>query len=105
MGESFLPAMEKAAAKHGITVRGVACLMGCEHGCNIAIQKDGKFSYVLGRFDGTPEDAEAVAEFAAGHRESETGQVPFKQWPQGVKGHFVSRIPPLPSSTPEIPKL
>ena len=27
MGESFLPAMEKAAAKHGITVRGVACLI------------------------------------------------------------------------------
>ena len=94
-GESFLPLMEAAGAAHGLPVRGIACLMGCEHGCNIAVQGAGKFTYVLGRFEGTAQDAEAVAAFAAGHAASETGQVPFRQWPMGVKGHFISRIPPL----------
>lgn len=104
-GESFLPLMQIAGTQHGVEVRGTACLMGCEHGCNVAVQDDGKLTYVLGRFDGTAEDADAVAEFAAGHKVSETGQVPFKQWPQGVKGHFVSRIPPLAKSEEPVPKL
>jgi len=94
-GESFLPLMEEAARAEGLTVRGIACLMGCEHGCNVAVQGADKLTYVLGRFEGSAEDAEAVVAFAAGHRRSETGQVPFREWPQGVKGHFVSRVPPL----------
>ena len=98
MGESLLPLVEAAGAKQGVNVRGTACLMGCEHGCNIAIQGENKLTYVLGRFEGTAEDAEAIAEFAAGHARSETGQVPFREWPQGVKGHFVSRVPPITSS-------
>jgi predicted metal-binding protein len=39
--------------------------------------------------------AEAIVEYAELHAASETGRVPFKQWPQGVKGHFVARIPAL----------
>ena len=96
MGEAFLPRIEAAGAARGIAVRGTACLMGCEHGCNIAVQGAGKLTYVLGRFDGTEDDAEAIADFAAGHATSDTGQVPFREWPQGVKGHFISRVPPLP---------
>jgi len=98
-GEGFLPLMEAAAAGTCVTVRGTACLMGCEHGCNVAVQGKDKLAYVLGRFDGTAEDAEAVVAFAQGHAASASGQVPFRQWPQGVKGHFVSRVPPLESDT------
>jgi predicted metal-binding protein len=36
-----------------------------------------------------------VVDYARLHAESPTGQVPFKQWPQGVKGHFVARIPAI----------
>ncbi|WP_172332670.1 DUF1636 domain-containing protein [Mangrovicoccus sp. HB161399] len=93
-GEAFLAALE-AASGDGIAVRGTACLMGCEHGCNVAISAHGKLTYVLGHFSGSAEDASAVSAFAAGHAESGTGQVPFRQWPQGVKGHFVARVPPL----------
>ncbi len=93
-GEAFLLLLQ-AAANPGVSVRGTACLMGCEHGCNAAVSGNGKLTYVLGRFGGTEDDAAALAEFAAGHAASETGQVPFRQWPQGVKGHFVARVPPL----------
>ena len=89
-GEAFLPLVEAEATKHGVTVRGVACLMGCEHGCNVAVSGADKMTYVLGRFEGTAEDAEALVEYAAAHAENEGGVVPFRSWPQGVKGHFVA---------------
>jgi predicted metal-binding protein len=94
-GEGFLPRVAEAGQKAGVTVRGTACLMGCEHGCNLAISGNGKLTYVLGRFDGTTEDAQAVAEYAAKHQQSESGAVPYREWPQGVKGHFIARVPPL----------
>jgi predicted metal-binding protein len=79
----------------GVTVRRQSCLMGCERHCNTAIGAVDKLTYVLGKFVPGEEAAAAVVEYACLHRDSETGQVPFRQWPQGVKGHFVARIPAL----------
>ncbi|WP_108262847.1 DUF1636 family protein [Mangrovicoccus ximenensis] len=93
-GEAFLLELQ-AASGSGVAVRGTSCLMGCDHGCNIAVSDHGKLTYVLGRFGGSAEDAAAVSAFADGHAASATGQVPFRQWPQGVKGHFIARVPPL----------
>ena len=70
--------------------------MGCDRACNITVQAKGKINYSLGTFVATTEDAEAIVEYAAKHAASETGQVPYREWPQGVKGHFVSRHQPLP---------
>lgn len=83
----------RAAGLSGIEVRRQSCLMGCDRHCNTAITAPGKLTYVLGQFAPTADSAEAVVEYARLHVGSETGQVPFKQWPQGVKGHFVARIP------------
>jgi predicted metal-binding protein len=96
-GEAMLEAVRAAATRAGdpVRVRGTACLMGCGHGCNVAISGEGKLAYVLGSFAPGEEAAEALVDYAAKHRASETGTVPFRQWPQGVKGHFVARIPPL----------
>ncbi|MEM8751374.1 MAG: DUF1636 domain-containing protein [Pseudomonadota bacterium] len=94
-GEGFLAEIRAAAATAGVEVRQVSCLMGCERACNVAISAPGKLTYVLGRFDPTAEAAAGVVEYAQGHRESETGAVPFRQWPAAVKGHFVARVPPL----------
>jgi predicted metal-binding protein len=79
-----------------VQTRRVSCLMGCTHGCNIAIQAEGKLSYTLGKFEPTDEAAEAIIGYSTLHAESESGQVPYRQWPQGVKGHFITRHPPLP---------
>lgn len=76
-----------------IVVRRQACLMGCDRHCNVAVTAPGKLTYVLGMFTPTEVSAEAIVDYARLHAESETGRVPFKQWPQGVKGHFVARIP------------
>ena len=95
-GEAFAELIEAAAQPAGISTRRVTCPMGCERACNVIVQGQGKISYSLGTFDPTPEDAQAIVEYAVMHSESETGQVPFRQWPVGVKGHFVSRHIPLP---------
>lgn len=81
-----------------VATRRVSCTMGCERACNIIIQGPGKIGYSLGKFDPTPEAAEAIVAYATQHAASPTGQVPFRDWPLGVKGHFVSRHLPLPEA-------
>jgi predicted metal-binding protein len=95
---SRLAALVEAEARPGVRTRRTSCLMGCGHGCNVAIQGAGKIAYTLGRFAPDAAAARAIADYAALHAASDTGQVPFRSWPQGVKGHFVTRHPPLPGS-------
>ncbi len=96
-GEKLAEMVEKAASGAGdVTVRRHSCLMGCDHGCNIAIQADGKLNYVLGRFEPDRDSAEGIVGYAALHAQSESGQVPYRTWPQAIKGHFVARLPVLP---------
>lgn len=87
-----------ATGASSITTRRVSCLMGCTHACNVAIQGAGKLNYTLGRFTPDAESAEGIVAWAVLHAASETGQVPYRQWPQAVKGHFVTRHPPLPEA-------
>ena len=86
---------EQAAGVEGVEVRRQSCLMGCEHPCNTAVAGAGKLTYVLGRFSPEADAAAAVVDYARLHAASESGRVPFRAWPQGVKGHFIARIPAL----------
>ncbi|WP_172300204.1 DUF1636 domain-containing protein [Pseudoruegeria sp. HB172150] len=95
-GARLAECVERLAPKGDVRVRRHTCLMGCGKGCNVAIQAEGKLCYTLGGFEPDADSAEAILAYAALHSESETGQVPYRQWPQGVKGHFVTRHPPLP---------
>lgn len=95
-GEALAALIEGAAQGHPVATRRVSCTMGCERACNIVVQGAGKIGYSLGKFDPTPEAAEAIVAYASMHAASETGQVPFREWPLGVKGHFVSRHVPVP---------
>ena len=89
--------VEALAVPAGVSVRRHGCLMGCGKGCNVAIQALGKLCYTLGGFEPGAEAAQAILDYAGLHAVSETGQVPYRQWPQGVKGHFVTRHPPIPA--------
>jgi len=82
-----------AEGQRELRVARVSCTMGCERHCNVSVTAPGKLTYVIGRFAPEREAAEAIVEYAQLHAAAETGQVPFRQWPQGVKGHFVARIP------------
>ena len=97
-GERLAALVEAAAgAFEGLRTRRVSCLMGCKHGCNVAIQGAGKLNYTLGDFLPDQDSADGIVAYAQKHASSETGQVPYREWPQAIKGHFVTRHPPLPT--------
>ncbi|MEM8823723.1 MAG: DUF1636 domain-containing protein [Pseudomonadota bacterium] len=95
-GEALASLIEMAAEDaQDVVTRRHSCLMGCSGACNVTLQAPGKMAYTLGRFDASEEAAEGIVAYAAQHAAAETGVVPFRDWPQAIKGHFVTRHPPL----------
>jgi len=95
-GEVLADLIEQSDVGPDVKTRRTSCLMGCTHGCNIAVQGQNKLAYTIGRFEPIPEAAEGIVAYAKLHANSETGQVPYRQWPQAIKGHFITRHQPLP---------
>lgn len=78
----------------GVVVQDMPCLFACSEHCTVHLRAPGKVGYVLGRFTPDEEAARAILDYAAYYADSEHGRVPFADWPQGVKGHFIVRTPP-----------
>ncbi len=96
-GESLAALIEAAATGlSDIRTRRVSCLMGCKRACNVTIQGADKLNYTLGEFEPTAVSAAGIVAYAMAHASSPSGQVPYRDWPQAIKGHFVTRHPPLP---------
>jgi len=77
-----------------LAIEAMPCLFACTSHCTVHLRAPGKVGYVLGRFEPTVEAAQAILDYAAHYLESEAGSVPYRLWPQGVKGHFLVRVPP-----------
>jgi predicted metal-binding protein len=77
-----------------IAVQEMPCLFACTEFCTVHLRAPGKVGYVLGRFTPDADAAGAILDYAVHYAASDHGRVPFKQWPQGVKGHFITRTPP-----------
>jgi predicted metal-binding protein len=82
------------SAFDGVAVQEMPCLFACQDFCTIHLRAPDKVGYVLGRFEPTNEAARAILEYAVLYANSGMGQVPYRQWPDGVKGHFITRTPP-----------
>lgn len=78
----------------GIAVQEMPCLFACTEFCTVHLRAPGRVGYVLGRFQPDTDAATAILDYAVHYAGSEHGRVPFKDWPQGVKGHFITRTPP-----------
>lgn len=93
--EQALRAVQAADPElQGVAIQAMPCLFACTRSCTVHIRAPGKVGYVLGDFSADAEAARAILEYAAAHAASDKGRVPFRQWPQGVKGHFITRTPP-----------
>jgi predicted metal-binding protein len=77
-----------------VAVQEMPCLFACSDHCTVHIRAPGKVGYVLGRFTPDGDAAKAIMDYAVAHAASEEGRVSFREWPQGVKGHFIVRVPP-----------
>lgn len=90
-----LRAMKESDSRYdGIAVQEMPCLFACQFSCTVHIRAPGKVSYVLGGFVPDPAAACAILDYAAHYAESDYGQVAYSKWPDGVKGHFITRSPP-----------
>ena len=78
----------------GIAIEEMPCLFACAEHCTVHLRAPGKLGYVLGRFEPDHEAARAILDYALAHAESAEGSVPYRCWPEGVKGHFIVRTPP-----------
>ncbi len=79
----------------GLAIEEMPCLFNCTQHCSIHVRSPGKIGYVLGRFEPTAEATQAILDYAVAYMASDEGVVPYRQWPEGVKGHFIVRVPPV----------
>lgn len=77
-----------------IAIQDMPCLFACADFCTIHLRADDKISYVLGRFSPDAASARAILDYAVHYAASKDGQVAYALWPEGVKGHFITRTPP-----------
>lgn len=98
VGPVFAGHVRAAVAAHpalaGIGVQTFRCLMSCRRPCAALVRSAGRMTYVLGDLAPDRAAADTLAAYAAAYRDTADGVVPFRQWPEGVKGRFVARMPP-----------
>lgn len=97
-GEILIGHMRDAMAARGLEETALqiqTCLWNCTRHCSVVLCDDERFSYFTGNHEPTRPQAEAILDWFAAHGASQTGEVPFRQWPDRMRGHFISRIPPV----------
>lgn len=78
---------------HSLDIVGHECLWACKHSCAVLLEDDKRTGYLAGYFAPEDKDAEAILSWCEAHDRTEDGNVPFIEWPQGMRGHFIARIP------------
>jgi predicted metal-binding protein len=96
-GQTLIAEMRGLLADTGrsdVQVEEQSCLWNCTQSCSVVIRDTERFSYITGKHFATRAQAEAILQWFDAHGETETGEVPFKLWPDAMRGHFIARIPP-----------
>jgi predicted metal-binding protein len=97
-GELFKRALDALLPRHAcrdrIAVQAMPCLFACSSHCTVFIRSDERLGYILGRFVPSAAQANALLDYVAEYLDSADGVVPYGSWPEGVKGHFLVRVPP-----------
>ncbi|MGQ9369201.1 DUF1636 domain-containing protein [Azospirillum sp. ST 5-10] len=95
LADALRAALAGRADPADIRLSTMRCLMSCRRPCAVHLRAAGKMAYVLGDLAPTPATARTLVAYAEAYGASADGVVPFRQWPDGVKGRFVARVPPL----------
>ncbi|MBM3519294.1 MAG: DUF1636 domain-containing protein [Alphaproteobacteria bacterium] len=96
-GETLIAHMREAIAARSLdlAVETQACLWNCRRHCSVFLRDDRRFSFFTGDHAPTRVQAEAILDWFDLHGASATGEVPFRTWPDAMRGHFIARIPPV----------
>ncbi|MFO0993414.1 MAG: DUF1636 domain-containing protein [Hyphomicrobiales bacterium] len=96
-GETLARHMESVLAERergDVRVERQACLWNCTRPCSVILRDTERFTYVTGSHVPQRAQAEAILTWFDLHGATATGEVPFRTWPQAMRGHFIARIPP-----------
>ena len=96
-GETLIGHMRDVLAEKqrpDVAIETQACLWNCKRHCSVILRDDLRFSYFTGDHPPEREQAEAILAWFDLHGQSATGEVPFRAWPDAMRGHFIARIPP-----------
>lgn len=77
-----------------VSVRTQRCMWACKRNCTVLFQESENYSYLAGDFRPETHAASDIVAYFDRLAENTNGDVPFEQWPEGVKGHFIARMPP-----------
>jgi predicted metal-binding protein len=96
-GEILIGHMRDAIAARGadVKVQTQVCLWNCKRHCSVVLRDDERFTYFTGDHEPSREQADAILDWFGEHGATETGEVPFRLWPDRMRGHFIARIPPV----------
>ncbi|HEY4201376.1 MAG TPA: DUF1636 domain-containing protein [Devosiaceae bacterium] len=94
-GDRLADAVEAgiAARGHGPAIVRFQCLWACKSACTVLIEGVGRNGYLAGGFTPDAAAATALLDWADAYAASTDGNVPYGQWPDGMKGHFIARLP------------
>lgn len=94
-GELLRNLLEDSRSVRGLSldIVGHECLWACKHSCAVLLEDEKRTGYLAGYFSPEDKDAQAILDWCEAHDRTEDGNVPFIEWPQGMRGHFIARIP------------
>jgi predicted metal-binding protein len=92
-GERLIAQLRAAGPTPGVALSSVRCLWACSRSCAVHLRSEGRVGYVLAELEPDEVTAKALLEYAAMYGQTTDGAVPFKTWPQALRGHFLCRLP------------
>jgi predicted metal-binding protein len=95
-GEHLIERLRRTLAERGdigVDVASVRCLWACKLSCAVMLRSPGRAGYVIVELEPSDTSARALLDYADLYLRSEDGAVPYKTWPDALKGHFHCRIP------------
>ncbi|MGB3620882.1 DUF1636 domain-containing protein [Ketobacter sp. MCCC 1A13808] len=96
-GERLAHALERAIKDSALPVslKRFRCLMACKRHCVVQVRNNRKLGYVIGDFLPDQNAVTALLQYCQAYQLSDTGQVPYRDWPEHIKGKFIARIPAI----------
>jgi predicted metal-binding protein len=95
-GEHLIERLDRERAARGdigVDVQPVRCLWACKRSCAVLLRSPGRPGYVIVELEPSDSSARALLDYAGLYLRAPDGAVPYKTWPEALRGHFHCRIP------------
>lgn len=103
-GEHLIEQLERERAVRGdagVDVATARCLWACKRSCAVLLRAPGRPGYVIVELEPSDTSARALFDYASLYLRAPDGAVPYKTWPDALKGHFLCRIPAQAAASPD----